>query len=196
MTPFEVYKQYVMIKLHFNSDTYDYIKFCGKSRNISYNAYDKRKDKYYFEKIAKKYSNEDIVPFFVSNFVNDPNMWSGDLASFDKSAKLFREWKGKVLSLKRLVKDDMKNVVAFIEDRGLSVAQILEVPEGSNTHPILIRFLFQGMISIETVIYLNNIFTFIEKYDTMLVDPLWEHQSKLIKNYSRFLHNIDWKHLL
>ena len=50
MTPFEVYKQYVAVKLHFNNEKYDYIKCNGRTKNITQNSFAKRRDKYYFEK--------------------------------------------------------------------------------------------------------------------------------------------------
>lgn len=196
MTPFEVYKHYVSVKLHFNNDSYDYIKFAGKTKNLKYNAYERRKDKYFFKKIAEKYNDDEIVPFFVANFVNDPNIWSGDLASFDKSAKIFREWKGRLQALSRHVKEDIKNIKVFMDERSIDFEGLLQVDAGTHTHPIIVRFLLQEMISIETIIYLNNRFTFMSKYDTMLIDPLWEYQSRLIKKYARFLTNIDWKNLI
>ena len=196
MTPFDVYRQYVAIKLHFNSDSYDYVKSNGRIKNISVQTYNRRKDKYYFEKISKKYIDGDIVPFFVANFVNDPNVWSGDLASFDKSAKIFREWKGKIQSLSRHVKEDVRNIKSFMDERHVDFVGVLKVPVGTNTHPILLRFYLQGMISIETMIYLNKRFTYLQKYDTMLIDPLFQHESRVIKKYEKFLHNINWKNLI
>lgn len=196
MTPFEVYKHYVSVKLHFNDDKYDYVTFNGKTRNLRYNAYEKRKDKYFFEKIASKYVDDEVVPFFVANFVNDPNIWSGDLASFDRSAKIFRVWKGQVMALKRHLRDDLKNIKEFMDERSIDFTKVLEVDTGTHTHPIIVRFLLQGMISIETIIYLEKRFNFIEKYDKLLIDPLWEYQSRVIKKYERFLQHVDWKHLL
>jgi len=196
MTPFEVYKQYVSVKLHFNSDEYDYILFNGKTRNINYSAYDRRKDKYYFEKISKRYTNAEVVPFFVANFVNDPNIWSGDLAQFDKSAKLYRIWKGKIQALSRHVREDLKNIKSFMDERSIDFNRVLQVDAGTHTHPIVVRFLLQGMISMETMIYLNKRFTFVEKYDTMLIDPLWEYQSRVIKKYASFLQYINWETLI
>jgi len=195
MTPFEVYKQYIAVKLHFNDEKYDYIKFNGKTP-AKYSSYERRKDKYYFEKISKRYVDKDIVPFFVANFVNDPNIWSGDLAVFDKSARTYRLWKGTINSLSRIIKDDIKNIKLFIDERELEFTDILKVDNGTHTHPVIIRFLLQEMIKIETLIYLDNRFTFIEYYDIILIDPLWEYQSNVIKKYKRFLGHVDWNNLL
>ena len=76
MTDFEVYKIYLALKLHFSSD-YDYIKYNGKV-NASLASYQKRKDQFFFKKLARIYNKEQIEHFFVSNFIENEKMWIGD----------------------------------------------------------------------------------------------------------------------
>ena len=35
LDPFETYQQYLALKLHFTTDSYDYIKYNGKTRVIN-----------------------------------------------------------------------------------------------------------------------------------------------------------------
>ena len=51
--PFDSYKMYNALKLHFETDGYDAIKYNYKS-NASPKAFMRRKDKYFFAKLAKK----------------------------------------------------------------------------------------------------------------------------------------------
>ncbi len=79
MTGYETFALFNSLKLHFNRESYDYFKYNGKS-NISVDAFENRRDKYHFHKLSRKYTNkEDMELFFVSNLVEKPNTWAGDL---------------------------------------------------------------------------------------------------------------------
>ena len=75
---FDVYKTYLAIKLHFQSDSYDYYKYGGKV-NAKLDTFTKRKDRYFFHKLSRTYSDTDIIDYFVSNFVSNTNLWIGDI---------------------------------------------------------------------------------------------------------------------
>ena len=54
MTGFEVYKMYLALRMHFTKDHYDYVKYRGKV-NASEKAFEQRRDRYFFKKLATKY---------------------------------------------------------------------------------------------------------------------------------------------
>ena len=68
MTDFEVYKTYLAFKNHFTKKTYDYHKYCGRSR-ASKESFYKRKDRYFFERISRQKKDEEVKAYFVANFV-------------------------------------------------------------------------------------------------------------------------------
>ena len=68
VTPFETYQTYLSMKSHFTNRKYDFFKYGGKSR-ATVSSFNKRKDKYWFEKTSRKYSDGDIVDFLRANFV-------------------------------------------------------------------------------------------------------------------------------
>ena len=74
MMPFDAYKCYLSLKNHFTKDSYDYHKYCGKTRATVQSFY-KRKDRFWFEKLARNKTDEEVVNFFVSNFIScdDPD---------------------------------------------------------------------------------------------------------------------------
>ena len=76
MEGFEVFKIYTALKAHFLSN-YDYVKSNGQTK-VSVGAWNKRNDKYYFEKFGRLYKN-DVEPMLISIFVQNPNIWVGDL---------------------------------------------------------------------------------------------------------------------
>ena len=66
--PFDAYKQYLSLKNHFTKEKYDYHKYCGKSRATVQSFY-KRKDRFWFEKLARNKDDKEVIEFFVSNFI-------------------------------------------------------------------------------------------------------------------------------
>ena len=74
MEPFDAYKYYMAIKLHFESDSYDAPKYNFKT-SISPQSFWKRRDKYHFAKLSRKFNKPDeLVEFYISQFVNG-NKW-------------------------------------------------------------------------------------------------------------------------
>jgi len=63
VTPFETYQSYLSMKSHFTNQKYDFFRYGGKSR-ATMSSFNKRKDKYWFEKTSRKYSDDEIVNFF------------------------------------------------------------------------------------------------------------------------------------
>ncbi len=56
------------MKSHFTNSKYDFFKYGGKSR-ATMTSFNKRKDKYWFEKTSRKYSDKQILDFLLANFV-------------------------------------------------------------------------------------------------------------------------------
>ena len=65
---FDVYKIYLAVKLHFTTDSYDYHKYEGKV-NCKLETFTKNNARYFFHKLGTKYSKDDILDFFVANFL-------------------------------------------------------------------------------------------------------------------------------
>ena len=59
MSPFETYQTYLSMKSHFTNSKYDFFKYGGKSR-ATVTSFNKRKDKYWFEKTSRKYSDKEV----------------------------------------------------------------------------------------------------------------------------------------
>ena len=182
MNPFECYKMYLSLKNHFTKDKYDFHKYCGKSR-ASVQSFYKRKDRYFFEKLSRQKTKEEIIDFFVSNFVSvsDPStLWIGQLMR--EGEKNYVDWKKRNQSLTYNFKSEMEDILT---DKELNV-----IFERTRGHPIILKKYLSGKISIETLSILDKIFGFVKDFDGDIQDPVWEVVSKKIKKYSPFL-NID-----
>ena len=84
VTPFETYQHYLSLKNHFTNPKYDFFKYGAKTRS-SVTSFNKRTDKYWFEKTSRKYSDKEVVDFLVSNFVETDspgNLWIGQIINY------------------------------------------------------------------------------------------------------------------
>lgn len=186
MNPFECYKIYLSIKNHFTKDSYDYHKYCGKSRATVQSFY-KRKDRFWFEKISRQKSEKEILDFFVSNFVScsDPqSLWIGEIIREGESN--YKNWCKKIQSLSYIFKEEINSVFS---DKNFD--KIFEIEEGR--HPQLLKEHLQGKISLESMIILDRILGYKKEFDQKLQDPIWAFVSMKITKYSSFLHTDVFK---
>ena len=62
------------------------------------------------------------------------------------------------------------------------------------SHPDILKKYLQKVISLETMVILDNILEYSKKFDKKLVDPVWESVSLRIKKYRPFINNDDQKY--
>ena len=99
MTPFDTYKEYLGYKNHFTKEKYDYHKYGGKSR-AKIDSFYKRKDRYFFEKMSRKYKDNEIRDFFLANFVDTDNpqgLWIGNIIRSGEG--VYRQWQRRQQSM-------------------------------------------------------------------------------------------------
>ena len=180
VTPFETYQTYLSMKSHFTNPKYDFIKYGGKSR-ATMSAFNKRKDKYWFEKTSRKYSDEEIVSFLLANFVttdNPQNLWIGEI--INSGERTYADWMRRQQSLTYLFKEQSKKL--------LSEKELEEVFNCSKGHPPILKKYLGGEISLETLVIFEKIFSFGKKFNRKLKDPVWETVSMKMKKYVPFLN--------
>ena len=56
MTPVDIYLMYCAMKAHFGKGKYDFVQYEGKTK-VSRDSFYKRKDRYFFARLAKKYDD-------------------------------------------------------------------------------------------------------------------------------------------
>ena len=181
VTPFETYQTYLSMKSHFTNRKYDFFKYGGKSR-ATMASFNKRKDKYWFEKTSRKYSDKEVLDFLLSNFVsanNPENLWIGEI--INSGERTYAEWMKRQQSLTYLFKEQ-SNELLFNK-------KLNEVFDCSNNkHPIVLKKYLGGEISLETFMILEKVFSFVKNFDKKLTDPVWETVSLKIKKYTPFLN--------
>jgi len=178
---FDVYKLFLSLKNHFTKDSYDYFKYCGKSR-ASIESFNKRKDKYFFERLSRKKSDNDIIYFFVANFVSAENPNSVYVPELMRSGEdVYIEWSKRTQSLFYMFQTEVQ---VFLS--GSRFNSFFECSPGK--HPEIIKKHLQNLISIETLVILDDILNYSKEYDKKLDDPLWDLLSMRIKKYKPFIN--------
>ena len=182
MDEYSVYKMYLALRLHFTTDNYDVILQKGRVR-ASRQAYAKRKDLFSIRKIAKSYSDEEVANFLVANFVSG-DRWGG---MFDLEAgQRYKEWKKRVESLSYNFEQELDNIVNDLEESNLKIEDIFTVSKGQ--HPYIIKAYLRKTIGIETLVILERLNKFTERFDRDINDTVvWPDVSRLIKKYKPFL---------
>ena len=182
VTPFETYQHYLSLKNHFTNPKYDFFKYGAKTR-ASITSFNKRKDKYWFEKTSRKYSDKEVVDFLVSNFTatdNPQNLWIGEI--INSGERNYSEWMKRQQSLTYLFKEQSNELLLENE-----LETLFNCTKG---HPLILKKFLSGSVSLETLTIFDKVFHFSKNFDKKLDDPVWESVSLKLKKYSPFL-NID-----
>ena len=180
VTPFETYQTYLSMKSHFTNRKYDFFKYGGKSR-ATISSFNKRKDKYWFEKTSRKYSDEQVLDFLLANFVNadtPQNLWIGEI--INSGERTYAEWMRRKQSMTYIFKEQSEKL--------LSETDLEKLFNCSKGHPLVLKRYLGGEISLETLTILEKVFSFAKDFDKRLQDPVWETVSLKLRKYSPFLN--------
>ena len=180
VTPFETYQTYLSMKSHFTNKKYDFFKYGGKSR-ATMTSFNKRKDKYWFEKTSRKYSDQEITNFLLANFVTTDtpqNLWIGEI--INSGERTYTDWMKRQQSLTYLFKEQLEEL--------LSEKKLDEVFDCSKGHPLILKKYLGGDLSLETLIILEKVLSFVKNFDKTIKDPVWETVSLKVKKYIPFIN--------
>ena len=171
MSGFDCYKTYLAVQQHFTRDSYDFFKYNGQVR-ANESSYQVRKDKYFFEKASRKYKRDDFIKFLVANYSAGSKQWIGNLMSAPNET-VMKNWKKKIESLSYSFSEEMDylyNVDGY--------------------HPILYRHYAQNKISLETLVLLDQLLGYTnrwKKYDDIVLNET----VTLIRKYSPFIREFS-----
>jgi hypothetical protein len=144
-------------------------------------SFNKRKDKYWFEKTSRKYSDGEIVDFLLANFVttdNPKNLWIGEI--INSGERTYADWMRRKQSISYLFKEECSKL--------LEEYKLDELFDCGKGHPIILKRFLGGDVSLETFVIFDIIFSFSDKFDEKLLDPVWETVSLKITKYKPFLN--------
>ena len=184
MNGYDLYCTYQAIKLHFSTEQYNFFHYDGKTR-VSIDAFQKRRDKFLFHRLARKYRDDEMVPFLVANFVHSDDNWTKSLLE-DEAEETYRNWKRTTDSMSRVYSEDLQKIATKE-----TFNDLFKVEDGQ--FPKLLVLFMQKDVTIETMVILNNIFDFIRIWDKKISDDIiYPKVSRKIRKYGSFLNvNVD-----
>ena len=104
------------------------MKYNGKVKSATFDSYLKRKDKYHFAKVGKKYKGE-LKDFFISNFIHE-DIWIGDMLG-KECENNYKSYKKYIQSLTYSFRRDCEVLESSTE--GLDTLFTCD----NNTHPVI-----------------------------------------------------------
>jgi hypothetical protein len=181
ITGYEAFVLYQSIKLHFTTDSYDFFKYGGKSR-ISIDTFENRKDKYHFYKLSRRLTNrDDLIMFLVANFVNNDNIWIGDLLT-EESETIYRQRQRVIQSLSYIYENDCRKIFDGVDKPN----DILQSEDGD--YPKLLTMALRKEIEIETLCLLNKILNFMPVWSKKITDTIrWPTYQRKVEKYAAFI---------
>ena len=178
MTGYEAFCLYTGLKLHFTS-SYDFFKYNGKVR-VTVDAFDNRKDKYYFHRIARKYNKEEFTDFLVANFLDNPGVWIGKLLD-EEANERYVQYQKNMQSLSYIFEEDCRHLFDSLDNPN-------DILKTNGEHPVLLKKAFRGEVSIQTVYILNQILNFVPVWKQKIVDTIvWSNYENKLNKYSGFI---------
>jgi hypothetical protein len=175
MTSFEVYKDYLALKNHFNLLGYNYFRYNSKiTANLE--SFNKRKDKFLFEKVAK---HRDAHNLMLANFIQNPKCFIREIAYDESAEQIYLDWLKRSQSLTYMIAGDLKKLNKTFNENFIV---------RDNQHPILIKLFCSDSISPETLCVLVDISRCLKHWDKELNDDVvWNEIKLLIKKYIPFI---------
>jgi len=176
MEPFDAFRFYQSIKLHFESDTYDAIKYNYKT-SANHRSFWKRRDKYFFAKIGKQFdSPTELIEYYAAHFVSG-NEWIGEMIQNENT---YIQWLKKKESMSYLFEQDLLKLKEdFVHFDDLFII---------NVHPNIVNKYLADDINIETVVIINKLVGFMNKADKQITETIvWPDVSRRIRKYAAFL---------
>ena len=183
MDGFKAYRYYLAIKLHFTSEKFNVFENRGNVKG-SREAFNARNDRYIFEKLARKFSNDrEIIQFFVSNFAygNESAIYAGQEADDN-----LNEWNKRKQSITKIFIDDLASLLTYVEINKLPTSSIFDF--NFSEYPAALKLFLGNKISIETLVIINELDHIIEHWlDNPTVQHIWNGELLRIKKLTGFV---------
>ena len=169
---------YRALKLHFTTD-YDFNKYKGK---VKYTPaqFNSNAQKYVYEKLTKKYSDEELKKFFIANFLQNENVWVQDLLS-QEANEVFVKFNKKYQSLSYIFENEIIDIFSHENHK-------LLFKSNSNDFPLLLTKLLRNEVSPETILIMNEFLRFLPKWEEDIKDEfVWPKIKLKLFKYRSFL---------
>jgi hypothetical protein len=153
--------------------------FKHKKVNASRSAYEKRPDKWFFEKVAKEYTDRELIDFFVSNRLEDRNYVTQLLE--DDAVANFTKYKARNQSLSYVFAQNLDVVFKYGAKKPFEIKD--------EEYPYIITAYLGKNVCPETMVILQDFIHFFEKFDDRFGqnDIIWTKVALKLRRYKPFV---------
>ena len=174
MEPFEVYRLYLALKLHFTTKGYDITKTLGAVTGKK-ETFLKRKDLTSIRKLARDHKRSEIIDILVANFASG-DKWGGVFDS--ECVETYKKWLTTKQRMLYNFTTDLDNILFRMEKDEVKSA----IYDGG--HPLIFRMYMGRDINLETLVMLEKMRPFVDKYSD---DFVLEDVCLLVSKYKPFV---------
>lgn len=165
LEPFALFCRFMALKLHFTNKYYNFVECRGVLKNHSYETFVKRTDSSIFSKLSKIIPVNEVIPYFISQFIGRTNICSiNDIVINPRlSYDIWNDWLDRIEDIKGLYKKDMKLIA---EKANGSWKTAMKCVDGD--YPLVFKMVCSGQISPETYACINDVFSQAKNMYSML----------------------------
>lgn len=186
MNAFDIFKLWSALRLHFQSDTYDYHQYNGKTKT-SQKTFDNHWNKGVFYKLSRKYDDKVILDYFLANFLYEEKVQENMLMTIESEQNYKRFIKRKQ-SLFNVFSDDMQTLMDLCEVNNRTFAELFVIHKNALYYTQLKVYLDFGEITLETFIILDILLNFTENWNKIITeDPFYIDFIKRCNKFKPFL---------
>ncbi len=181
-----VFRMYIGIKLHFNSDKFVYDDNFGNEK-ISITSMDKRKDIDTFIKVADAYHHKkhELKPIMISLFKNNKDTWIGDVLK-KTNQKIHNSRINNIMNLSNVIKNDIDDLNYFLRVNLVSLKDALMF---TDDRPLIVKKL---KLSDEFLALIDYYIPYLNQHTE---NPLWKKRSKNLYKYKHLIYIANPKSL-
>ena len=182
MDGYDAFQYYMALKLHFSKDSFDVFK--TPKIKCTPQIFEKRNDRFLFEKIAKKHPvDRELIQYYVANFAYGNTNF---VYNEEESISCYFEWVKRKESMTKLFSDDIDRIVNYVQKNKFNKEEVLNFTFGT---PSVILSLYLGKhISIETVRIIDDFLGIIDKWKSAeFTTSFWDSDICRIAKLKRFI---------
>ena len=178
---FQYYKYYIAMKLHFNSQDYDFFRNMGVRATPQ--SFLKRKDRYFFEKMASVFTTEKYLEKLLVAAKEKKNFYIRDVMT-QENEKKYLQSKGYMEAFDRMLEKEVSDVVNYCLMNKVTRHELFEGEEEKK--PVLFNLLRKNVVSYETFICLDKLYDVSDHLAKFSLDPLVTETTFFIDKYKPF----------
>ncbi|CAL9958747.1 DNA helicase loader [Vibrio phage K567] len=168
---FSIFRVYCAVKAHMGGK-YDISKY-KLGMKTPQSAFEKRSDKVFFERLAKRLTLNDCYQLLVSNLAANPNAISYEIAGAD-AHEFWLKHTGFMEIYSQHYKNELLTIFTLINKEQKKFKDLFR-GEG---HPVIMQLVLRNTISIETFVILNRLLNFVPVIDKDYGDDIFWHEFK------------------